>query len=81
MQETIPQTPLDLPSSYTLPYYLLVGFKGRQLHMVACSQFTLSLCALTNLCSADSPPSAAFYFWTWDVLNLIRDAEEADGAA
>lgn len=45
------------------------------------SQLFLRASTFANLLSADFTSTVSLFSWTWDVPNLIRDAEEADGAA
>ena len=44
--------------------------------MVVCFLIILPLSTLADAVFSGHSP---LYSWTWDVLNLIRDAEEADG--
>lgn len=48
---------------------------------MACYYLTLSLSTLANAFSTGHPLIDSLHPWTWDVPNLIRDAEEADGDA
>ena len=48
---------------------------------MVCSQLFFRASTFANALSADSTSTVFLSSWTWDVPNLIRDAEEADGAA
>lgn len=78
------ETTLYLTRSYFLVHILLLyecAIHRPSANMVLCSQLTQDCSALTNACTTGFPPTTSLSSRTWDVLNLIQDAEEADGAA
>ena len=81
VQETRRHTALKVSFPDMALYRALTRCEDLQLLTTASSQLSLPIFASTNTWSADCHTIASHFSWTWEVPNLIRDAEEADSAA